>query len=294
MLKTIFVYSSTALDKMAHSIFIDLIVPMLLIFLSSSAAEVDNDTQKSIVNDKLLLAEITPSELALFLNVTQKMVVEAYGNGNLNVVQRKEFGLALGNIGETHQQNLATIMKVNLTELPPDGNQLTPYIQQRMKDGLVSDDQLKEIQEEFVRNKVNYITNMIRIFEFDEDDYKTDRVTFCKFSKCSNGADTHLDQSQPTEVESEQEVLESEPVAILQPENIEAPKSVRRLDASQPSEANSDKDLSDVDSEPAAEPKGLDEPLPVWKKWEFYWGIGIGVALLIICLVIIIKCYCKK
>ena len=118
-----------------------------------------------------------------------------------------------------------------------------------------------------------------------------------------------MDQSQPTEVESEQEVLESEPVAILQPENIEAPKSVRRLDASldaldassdasldasQPSEANSDKDLSDVDSEPAAEPKGLDEPLPVWKKWEFYWGIGIGVALLIICLVIIIKCYCKK
>ena len=65
-------------------------------------------------------------------------------------------------------------------------------------------------------------------------------------------------------------------------------------DASQPSESDSDKDLSDVDSEPAAEPKGLDEPLPVWKKWEFYWGIGIGVALLIICLVIIIKCYCKK
>merc|ERR1712141_405264 len=199
---------------MAHSIFIDLIVPMLLIFLSSSAAEVDNDKQKSIVNDQLLLAEITPSELAFFLNVTQKMVVEAYGNGNLNVVQRKEFGLALGNIGETHQQNLATIMKVNLTELPPDGNQLTPYIQQRMKDGLVSDEQLKEIQEEFVRNKVNYITNMIRIFEFDEDDYKTDRVTFCKFSECFNEADTHLDQSQPTEVESEQEVLESEPVAI--------------------------------------------------------------------------------
>merc|ERR1712141_148797 len=82
----------TALDKMAHPIFIDLIVPMLLIFLSSSAAEVDNDTQKSILNDKHLLAEITPSELALFLNATQKMVVEAYGNGNLNVVQRKELG----------------------------------------------------------------------------------------------------------------------------------------------------------------------------------------------------------
>ena len=174
MLKIIFVYSSTALDKMAYSIVIDLVVLMLLIFLSSSAAEVDNTTQKSIVNDKLLLAEITPSELAFFLNVTQKMVVEAYGNGNLNVVQRKEFGLALGNIGETHQQNLATIMKVNVTELPLDGKQLAPYIQQKMKDGLLREEQLKEIQDEFVRNKVNYIRNMIRIFDFDEDDYKTD------------------------------------------------------------------------------------------------------------------------
>ena len=279
---------------MAHSIVIDLVVLMLLIFLSLSAAEVDNTTQKSIVNDKLLLAEITPSELAFFLNVTQKMVVEAYDDGNIKLVQRKEFGLAIDNIGETHQQNLATIMKVNVADLPPDGNQLAPYIQQKMKDGLLSEEQLKEIQDEFVRNKMNYITNMIRIFEFDEDDYKTNRVTFCKFSTCSSGADTRLDQSQPNEVGSDQEVLDSEPVVISEPENINAPTSVRRLDTSQPNESDSDKELSDVDSEPNSEPEGSDDTLPVWKKWEFYWGIGIGVALLIISLVIVIKCYCKQ
>ena len=279
---------------MTHSIFLDVVALLLQICLPSTSAEVDNAKQKNVANHYLLLAEITPTEVAFFLNSTQRMVVEVYDEGNLNVVQRNALGYALGNISETHQQKLATILHVNVAELPPDGNQLGPFIQQKMKDGLLSEEQLKEIQDEFVRNKMNYITNMIQIFELDEDDYKTDRVTFCKFSNCADGADARLDQSQPNEVESDQEVLESEPVAILQPENIEAPKSVRRLDASQPSESDSDKDLSDVDSEPAAEPKGLDEPLSVWKKWEFYWGIGIGVALLIICLVIIIKCYCKK
>lgn len=156
----------------------------MLVDQALSLSEIVNNTTPRSPNTEVLLAKITPAQVSFFFNATQRMVFELYDTQKFTLGQRLAFGDVIEKISKTHQQNLADILQVNVADLPTDGNQLGPYIQDKLENNLLTDDQIQDIRDEATKNRIHYTKDMIRIFDFSEDDYQTDRITFCKFSDC--------------------------------------------------------------------------------------------------------------
>ena len=108
----------------------------------------------------------------------------AWDNSTMNQTQRIGFGTVIDKISEDHKMGLANIFGVNATELPEDSLTFKKYYEQLVRERVLSENQKTEIEKLAIINKIQYIKEMIRIFNFNENDYDIDRKIFCSYAEC--------------------------------------------------------------------------------------------------------------
>jgi len=156
--------------------------------------------RKLLVNSQLLVDQAlsyqknTTSESIIdqnYVNATE--VKDVYDRTTAKVhdswqrlqdAQRLELETVIDKISYDQKTGLSNIFGIDISEIPKNSSTFKDYYEGLIRGRVLTESQRSQIVELATLNKIEYVKEMIRIFDFKENDYKLDRNIFCKYAEC--------------------------------------------------------------------------------------------------------------
>jgi len=126
----------------------------------------------------------TPQPLTkeeFFLRVIEYVSEEYRNVDQWPIGQTKIFQKLVEQMANNTRTKIAEVLQKDISEVPADSNQLTPYLGS-IRD-TISTIQMQQLKKETGKVRDEYAIDLIQAFNWTEEDFSIDRKTFCNFVK---------------------------------------------------------------------------------------------------------------
>jgi len=116
-------------------------------------------------------------------------VSEEYRNVDQWPIGRtKQFQQLVQKMANKTRAKIAEILEKDISDVPTDASQLTPYLGQLSHSHTISPSQMQQLKKAIANIRFDYARGLIQAFNWSEADFGMDREQFCSyFNTCVNG-----------------------------------------------------------------------------------------------------------